>query len=394
MSSTRLAATLALVFALSPLAIDLYLPTFPAIASSLGVPIQDVAITISVYILGLSAGQFIGGPVSDYRGRRPVLFFGLLLFCAASLALAVTTSIELFWLSRFVQAFGGGCASVVVPAMIRDRTEGQETAKLFALIALITIIAPGIAPAVGTLIFALSGWRAVFFVLAFYAALVCLITWRYLHVVPRVNVQPQGNLLSRYRFVLSNPLALRYLLTQGLTFGVMMTFLANASLVYMKHYGVSEATFSVLFACNIGAMAVINRINSFMLRRILAAQVLVIFLSLQSAAAVALLLLTAQAPPLWVVVPLVMITVGALGGIMGNTQACMLQFFPQHSGIAAALLGSGQYLIAAIVSGLSTLFVSDLMWPMTCTMAAAGLLALLLVPSAKGFARRAAQVSA
>ena len=120
---------------------------------------------------------------------------------------------------------------------------------------------------------------------------------------------------------------------------------------------------------------------------------LVIFLSLQSAAAVLLLVLTAQAPPLWVVVPLVMLTVGALGGIMGNTQACMLQFFPQHSGIAAALLGSGQYLIAAIVSGLSTLFVSDLMWPMTCTMAAAALLALLLVPSARGFARRAGQVS-
>lgn len=393
MSSVRLAATLAMVFALSPLAIDLYLPTFPAIADALNVPMQDVAITISVYILGLSVGQFVGGPVSDYQGRRPVLFFGLSLFCVASLVLALAQTIELFWLARFVQALGGGCASVVVPAMIRDRTEGQESAKLFALIALITIIAPAMAPALGTLIFSLSGWRAVFYVLAIYAAVVGLVTWRYLHVVPRAKGRPVGNLLARYRHVLGNAVAMRYLLAQGLAFGVMMTFLANASLVYMTHYGVGEASFSVLFACNIVAMAVINRINSYLLGRVSAAKVLVGFLCLQSAAAVLLLTITALAPPLWLVVPLVMLMVGSLGGVIGNSQSCMLQFFPDHSGIAAALLGSGQYLIAALVSAISTLFVSELMWPMSATMAGAALLAVLVVPSATVFARREALIS-
>jgi DHA1 family bicyclomycin/chloramphenicol resistance-like MFS transporter len=91
-------------------------------------------------------------------------------------------------------------------------------------------------------------------------------------------------------------------------------------------------------------------------------------------------LVTAFSPPLWVVVPLVMLAVGALGGVMGNSQACALQFFPQHSGIASALMGSAQYLIGGLISGLSTQFHSDYMWPMTLTMFLASALGLYFVP--------------
>jgi DHA1 family bicyclomycin/chloramphenicol resistance-like MFS transporter len=89
---------------------------------------------------------------------------------------------------------------------------------------------------------------------------------------------------------------------------------------------------------------------------------------------------TAYAPPLWLLVPLVMLAIGSLGGVMGNSQACALQFFPQHSGIASALMGSGQYLIGGMISAVSTLFVSELIWPMTVTMFICSGLALLVVP--------------
>ena len=141
MPPMRLIISLALIFTLSPLAIDMYLPTIPAIAGELAVPVQDVAIIVSLYILGLSFGQFFGGPISDYIGRRPVLFFGLAVFALASLSIALTNSLQVLWFARFLQAVGGGFAAVVVPAIIRDHTEGQATAKLFSQIMLITIIA-------------------------------------------------------------------------------------------------------------------------------------------------------------------------------------------------------------------------------------------------------------
>ncbi|WP_372863124.1 multidrug effflux MFS transporter [Spongiibacter sp.] len=380
---------LASVFAMSPLAIDLYLPTIPAIARDFGVPVQQLAVTVSLYILGLSLGQFCGGPLSDYWGRRPVLFMGLAVFFAASLVLASAESLGVFWLARVLQAVGGGFASVVVPAIIRDNTEGQATAKLFALIALITIFAPAIAPALGTLLYTLSGWRAVFVALAVYGSLVLFATWRFLHIPERAAPPgPAQSLRQRYRYVLSHRVAMRYLLAQGLTFAVMMSFLVNSSVVYIEHYGQSETVFSILFAANIITLAIGNRVNNYLLNTLPAAAILYGAVILQSLACVGLLVATAFNPPLWLVVILVVLSVGALGGVMGNSQACCLHFFPQHSGIASALLGSGQYLISALISALSTRFVSEQLWPMTVTMALCSVSALLILPRPRRFAKQ------
>ena len=385
MPPLRLIISLALIFALSPLAIDMYLPTIPAIAGELSVPVQDIAITVSLYILGLRFGQFFGGPISDYIGRRPVLFTGLAIFALASLIIAYTDSLQVFWAARFLQALGGGLASVVVPAIVRDHTEGQATAKLFSHIMLITIIAPAIAPSIGTLLYSVSGWRMVFIALAVYAVAVSVMAMIFVGRVskteaPVVAAPVQESLLARYRFVLSNATAMRYLLSQGFAFGVMMTFVANAALVYIDQYGVTETQFSMLFAANIVMMAVGNRLNNYLLNSILAASIMQMALVFQCFATGSLLLLSGFMPPLWVVVPLIMLAVGSLSGVMGNSQASALQFFPNHSGVASALLRSAQYLIGGVVSGVSTLFLSDKMWPMTITMFVGAFLAWVFVP--------------
>ena len=388
----------AAVFAMSPLAIDLYLPTIPSIAEDFGAPVQQLAITVSLYILGLSLGQFFGGPLSDYWGRRQVLFLGLAIFAAASMVLAWANTLEIFWGARVLQAVGGGFAAVVVPAMIRDNTEGRATAKLFSLIALITIFAPGVAPALGTLIFSLSGWRAVFVVLTVYALVVLVATWRFLHspALPPSSAPgaPPQSLLRRYRHVLGHGMAMRYLLAQGLSFAVMMSFLVNSSLVYIEHYGQSESMFSLLFAANILTLGVGNRINAYLLNTVSPARILFGALLLQSTACVALLIATPFDPPLWLVVALVMLSIGALGGAMGNSQACCLHFFPHHSGIASALLGSAQYLIGAVLSGISTRFVSELIWPMSIAMVVCALLALFSLPRPSHFEQVLEQESA
>ncbi len=385
MSSTvlplRLILLLASIFALSPLAIDMYLPTIPAIAAELAVPVQDIAVTVSLYMLGLGFGQFFGGPISDYAGRRPTLFFGLAVFAVASLTLAATDSLAVFWTARFFQAAGGGFASVVVPAMIRDHTEGQATAKLFSQIMLITIIAPAIAPSIGTLIYSLSGWRLVFLVLAGYALTVCILSSLIIkNVASESRPKLTDSLLTRYKFVLQNRTAMGYLLAQSLGFSVLITFVANASLVYLNLYGQSETVFSMLFAGNIITLAVANRVNNRLLNTIPAAQILPKAMVLLFIFCSALLLVTAFSPPLWVVVPLVMMAVGSLGGVMGNSQACALQFFPQHSGIASALMGSAQYLIGGVISAISTQFHSEQMWPMTVTMFIAAAIGLRVAP--------------
>ncbi len=169
--SKTLILTLATVFAISPFAIDTYLPAMPNMAEAMQVDISMVSVTVSLYILGMAAGQLIGGPLSDQKGRRFVMILGLLIFAAGSVLLTTSTSIEILWLWRFIQAAGGGMAVVGVPAIIRDISSGKESAKLFSLIALIMMIAPSIAPTVGTFILTLSGWQWIFYFLAVIAVI-------------------------------------------------------------------------------------------------------------------------------------------------------------------------------------------------------------------------------
>src|SRR5690606_22548127 len=174
-SDFRLALVLAVAVALGPFALDAYLPAFPAIAATLGVALGDVGLTLSVYVIGLAAGQIIGGPLSDRYGRRPIMYGGLAVFVLGSVLVALSNALSLMLVARGVQAFGGGWVAVCVPAIVRDRVSGNEAARLFSLIALIMFIAPALAPSLGTLLLHWGGWQAVFLYLAGYGAIVLLL---------------------------------------------------------------------------------------------------------------------------------------------------------------------------------------------------------------------------
>src|ERR1700730_12901116 len=79
-SHWRMALVLGWLTAFGPLAIDTYLPSFPAISGDLGVEASSVEATVAVYFLGLALGQSFYGPVADRWGRKRPLYAGLLLF--------------------------------------------------------------------------------------------------------------------------------------------------------------------------------------------------------------------------------------------------------------------------------------------------------------------------
>ena len=111
---------LAMLTALSPLSVDLYLPAFPAIAASLNVDSSQVQITLAVYLLGMSIGQLLYGPLSDHFGRKPPLYFGLALYILASVACVFANDLTTLTLARFIQALGGSSGVVISRAVIRD----------------------------------------------------------------------------------------------------------------------------------------------------------------------------------------------------------------------------------------------------------------------------------
>jgi len=242
---------LAAISAITPFAIDSYLPAIPVIASDLHKDTSLVAITVSIYILGLAIGQLIGGPLSDRFGRKPVTVFGLIIFAVGSLLLADVQSLEMLWIWRVLQSLGGGIAVVGIPAIIRDNAVGKESAKLFGLVALITMLAPSIAPSVGTLILNTLNWHWIFIMLSVFAVIVAVSTVFTMPKAIKSKKVIKSQASAGYLSVFKERRALGYLLAQAFAYAVLMTFLTNAPFAYIEHFHVSTALFSGLLLGNI-----------------------------------------------------------------------------------------------------------------------------------------------
>ena len=125
---TRLIPLLAAIIAITPFAIDMYLPAMTTLAQQFNAPMSDIQQSLSLYLVGYSAGMFVFGPLADRWGRRYFVIYGLLGFMFTSLALALTSNIEIFLILRFFQAFTGAAATVVIPGYVKE-IYGKDTAK-------------------------------------------------------------------------------------------------------------------------------------------------------------------------------------------------------------------------------------------------------------------------
>jgi len=347
--SKRLIVTLSSIYAVSPFAIDSYLPALPIIANEMQVDISMLSVTVSLYIFGLAIGQLIGGPLSDRHGRLPIMMLGLGIFALASVLLTTSTHISVLWFWRLIQAIGGGIAVVGVPATIRDSADGKEAAKLFALVSLIMMIAPSIAPTIGNFILSVYSWNWIFYFMATFSCLAILMAKIF---IPHQSSKQKKALAItierrkgiKFIDVFKHKQAIGYLIAQAFAFAVLMTFVTNSSMIYMEIFKVSTDTFSMLFAANIVGLIVINRLNTVLLNRFEPALLLRCFLTMQFTGGVLLVVSSFLEPkslPLTVTGFIVMIS--ANGG--------------KDAGTASAVLGSFQCAMGATISA-SAAFIS------------------------------------
>jgi len=355
-SHVKIATILAMTMALGPLALDTYLPAFPVIAESLRVSVHQVSLTISIYIFFLAFGQLCGGPLSDHFGRSRIMLLGMSIFSIASFLLAGADTLIEFLLLRILQAFGGGWAIVTVPALVRDRLSGKEAAKFFSLIGLLMVLAPALAPNIGALIVSFIGWPTIFIFLGGYSLLVIvllkLLVFKHYQTTPQLG---KVSALQRYKEVMSNKSAMRLLFVGALAFSVLMLFITHSSFIYQQHFGVGPQLFSILFSANVALMMLMNIANRRLLNHFPPELILKLSLTLQLIAALILLLVSIFQPQLRLFVAAMVLTIGVMGAISPNIQACYMDHFSKNGGTAAALMGATQFSLAGLISAASTL---------------------------------------
>ena len=360
LSDKQMAALLAMLVAIMPFSVDAYLPEIPAMAEALGADIHRIEQSLSTFMFGVAAGQLVGGSIADIKGRRVVALTGLVVYIASVIGLVFIRSADELLLLRMVQAFGAGMTVVVVGAIVRDNYEGNKAAQMFALIGIIMMGAPLVAPMLGAALNALGGWRLIFGFLALYAAIVWGLLYRFLAKpvhTDAINRSIFRTVAARYRHVLSTRPALGFLFFQAFSFSSMFVFLTESSFVYMNLYGLSAHAYAWVFGLNIITMATFNRITAWKLKTGSDAQDILkwgILIQLAANALMVAAVMLTGMPPLWWLVGCVMVSVGTQGLIVANTQACFMGYFKEEGGSANAVLGVCQSLIGAAVGMLTT----------------------------------------
>jgi MFS transporter, DHA1 family, multidrug resistance protein len=350
---TRRILLLGAVVALAPLSIDLYLPALPAIQAHYGASAASAQLTLSTYFLGLAFGQLVYGPVSDRIGRRAPLLFGLALYVLAALGCAAAPNVDSLIALRLLQALGGCAGMVIVRAVVRDLYPPQEMARVLSSLMLVMGIAPILAPMVGGLIFVAFGWQATFLSLALYGSLVFLLVHQRLRETLHTAGDPLqfGVILRSYGRMLRHRRFMGYALAGGVAQAGLFAYIAVSSFVFIGIYQLSPTAYGLLFGLNAFGLILGSQLNNRLLRRMRSEWVLRRALEVYAASGLLLLLCasTGWGGFVGIVVPL-FICISALGFTFPNSTAVALAPFGDRAGLAAALLGTLQYGLAALAS--------------------------------------------
>ncbi len=347
---------LGMLVALGPLGIDMYLPAFTKIQESLGAHAQ---LTLSSFFLGLVGGQIVFGALSDRFGRRPPLLWGVVIYLLATVLCATATRMPTLIVARFLQGIGACSGMVLSRAIVRDLTSGIMAALAQARLMLIMGAAPILAPSLGTLCMHLGSWRTIFVIQALLALTVLIWTWFELEEThpPHPSIPQHQPLLSAMYALFQQRNFMLLTLTSNALMSGMFCYIATTPGLLMHTFHVSADHYALIFSANGAAFIATTQVNARLLHihgiqnimhralvlPVIAASFLLIMLLTHQLGLISLCL------GLWVYI-------ASLGFLVPNASAAALSSVGTHiAGTASSLMGTLQYLSAALATVLVTL---------------------------------------
>ena len=343
--------------AMSALAIDMYLPSLPAIGADLHATAAQTQSTVAICLAGMAIGQLLWGPASDRIGRRAPLLLGTAIYVAASATCALAVSAPMLMAARFIQALGACTGPVIARAVVRDRFDHTETARTLSLMMLIMGLAPIFAPLAGGALLAFGGWRTIFWVMGGYGLLMGLVVQLRLQESrsPEAAIQARSvHPVRGYVSLLRQRRLVGYALAAALNGATLLTYIGSSPALLINDYGIAPSAFGWVFGVN--AMGVIgaNQLNRYLLRRWTPDEVLApaSWVALGFAVLLALAAVTGVGGR-WSVLPLLFMVLASYGLMQGNTMAGALDVEPRRAGAISALLGGLAFAAGALCAWLA-----------------------------------------
>lgn len=367
------AITLGLITAVGPFAIDMYLPALPTIAADLGASTAATQMTLMVFFITFGVAQIAFGPLSDMVGRKPPLYFGLVVFAIGGIGAGFSPTIEWLIFFRFVQGIGAAACMVIPRAVIRDLHTGIAATRLMSTIMLVFSVSPILAPLIGSAVIVPFGWRAVFVAVTIVAiigfALVAFALPETLRPENRMRVSV-GSVLSGFGTLFRDARFLGLTFIGGLGLASFFAFLASSSFVYIDHYGLTPTQYSLAFSVNAIGFIGASQFAAKLAGRYGFSRVIMAAVSGYAAIILVLFALTAAGVDDLLTLMVGLFTAFAfLGLVIPSTMVLSLEEHGPIAGMASALGGTLQFLAGAVVISVASVFFDGTSLPMVAIIA-------------------------
>lgn len=345
-------ALMAMMTSIIALTTDMILPALGIIGQDLKVEnLNDTQLMISSIFLGLAAGQILAGPISDSFGRKPVIYFGYLVFILGCLLSIYATNLNTMLVGRVMQGFGAAFPRIVSLALVRDCYGGREMARIMSIVMAVFIIVPAIAPALGQGILLFSDWHAMFIVLM--AMAIISVVWFATRQAETLAEDARRkfsvtNVWSGIKEAASIRTALGYTIAAGFVFAPFVGYLSSAQHIFQIGYNTGNL-FAIYFGSAALAIGLASTLNAKLVMRF-GMRWLTIRAIIVSAAISAIFLVPSimmnGVPPLWAFMVWLMVNFFCMGILFGNLNALAMEPLGHMAGLGAAFVGSLSTFIA------------------------------------------------
>lgn len=341
--------------AFAPLSIDMYLPALPTLAEHLHTNASLAQLSLTACLLGLAFGQLVVGPLSDVKGRRTPLIISLILYTVASLCCALTQSIGLLIVLRFIQGVTGAAGIVISRAVVRDLYSGHELTKFFSLLMLINGVAPIAAPIIGGALLKFVPWQGIFVVLTVIGAIMLFMVLFGLPETLSNERKASGGLSSTLRTfgrLIKDRHFIGFALSQAFITAAMFAYIAGSPFVVQTIFGVSAQGFSLFFALNGLGIIIFAQLAGRLSGKYGELAILKISLGIAFTAALLLLIIALAGGGLLPIAMMLFFVVSCVGSVGATSTSLAMQSQGNAAGSASALLGLLPLLLGGAASPL------------------------------------------
>lgn len=376
-------ALMASLMSIVALSIDALLPALPQIGEHLNVVNStDNQLLITMIFLGLGFGQLIFGPLSDTFGRKPLVFFGFIVFIIGSLICVSTKSFDMMIIGRVLQGVGLSSPRSLALSMIRDSYSGDYMAKIVSIVVMFFILIPVVAPTLGQFLITFFSWESIFYVNLIFGVGIMIWFWKR---QPETLPKERRIKFSSHLFIdgtkefFKHRESVAFTLVSGFITGSFMVYLSTAQQIFQEQYHLAEM-FPYIFA----SLAISIGLATFMNSRLVVKYGMwrIAYVATIAYAAISILYLllywSGTNPSIYILLSFFALQFFAVGFLFGNLRAIAMQPLGHIAGIGAAINGFISTVMAVPIANYIGGFVVNSVLPLFIGFSIFGVLSLLV----------------